>query len=309
MKRLLLLAAALLLLQAGIAECQELDWDVTVDFQALPSESRPNLTDFLTQVKQYLNSVRWTREDFKGDKIKCSMNISFLGTAQGENHYSAKAFIGASRPIYRGQRTSAILRLIDDKWDFSYVRSQGFNHDDYRFDPLLSFLDFYSYIVLAYDFDTGDFGYSKPEAGSAYYQKALEVINRARASADAGKGWDPDSRSTYSRSQVIEENLNPKFQEFRRAIHQYYYAGMDLMYKDKEKGKAHVLTALERIAKAKEKVNNNSLIIRLFFETNYWEIADTFVDDPDPGIWDKLIKFDPAHEQKYMEYRNKKKGG
>src|SRR5262249_37319499 len=149
--------------------------------------------------KQYLNSVRWTREDFKGDKIKCAMQISFLQTSSSENHYSAKAFFGAQRPIYRSQRNSAILRIIDDQWDFTYVRGQSLTRDDYRFDPLISFLDFYSYIILGFDFDTGDFGYSKAEAGSPYFQKALEIINRARSTGGAGSGWDLGTRNTYSR--------------------------------------------------------------------------------------------------------------
>src|SRR5216684_5141438 len=158
---------------------QELDCDVSIDplsLTGLSGQARENLVDFSGQVKQYLTTYHWTKEDLGGEKIRCTIQFTFLG-AQNDNHYSVKTFVGAQRPIYKSAQSTPLIRLLDDKWDFDYIRSQAFVHDDVRFDPLMSFLDFYANVIIGYDFDSGDFEFSKPSAGTPYFQRALEIIN------------------------------------------------------------------------------------------------------------------------------------
>jgi hypothetical protein len=102
--------------------------------------------------------------------------------------------------------------------------------------------------------------------------------------------------------------LNPKFEDFREAVFQYHFKGLDLLYKNGVKARKNVLSSMEMIAKVLEKVNQNSLAIRLFFDTKAPEIADVFKDDPDrETILTRLGKIDPAHQSDYDETLSKGK--
>ncbi len=299
MNRLLL---CILLIAAGttISISQELECKVTLDTRQLTAETKANLDDFEAQVTQYMNSYRWTREDLKGEKIPCSFDIRITG-APTDNSFSAQVFIGSSRPIYKlNGRNTAVTRILDDKWTFPYVKYQSMNHEESRFDPLMSFLDFYANVILGYDFDT-----YKPTDGNPYFQKASDIINKARNSAGAGQGWDENTRGTYSRNQLIDELLNPRFFDFREAAFRYHYRGLDYLNKDEVKARKNIFSALEKIANLRKKINQNSLVIRLFFESKYLEIAETFSKDPDLTIFTQLSMIDPAHQKTYDEYSKK----
>jgi hypothetical protein len=307
MKRFLLALSLSTIVCFTFTIAQELDCDVKLDMPSLTTEARSNLDDFVAQIKQYMNSNRWTKEDLNGEKIKCTIEITVLSSS-GDNHFTAKVFIGSQRPIYKlNGRSTATTRILDDKWEFSYIRNQSLTHDEYRFDPLLSFLDFYAYVIIGYDFDSGDFNFAKPGFGAPYFQKAFEIINKGRNTAGAGKGWDESTTSIYSRGQLIDELLNPKFQELREAAFRYHYRGLDLLYKDDVRARKNILTSLQKIANLQKKINRSALSVRTFFDTKYLEIADIFLKDPDLTIYTELAKYDPAHQQTYLEYSQRKR--
>jgi hypothetical protein len=299
MKLSFVVVILLILLAPFPTSAQELDCSVTfTNIETLPAEARDNISDFIPQVEEYMNSYHWTNVDFGDDRIRCTINISFLG-APRNNHYVVKAFIGSQRPVRHTDRNTAMIRLMDDAWEFDYVRNQSLTHADYRFDPLLSFLDFYAYVILGYDFDS-----YKADDGTPYFQKALDIANRARG-ASAGKGWQISSQSIYSRGQLIDDLLNAKYDDVRDAVYRYHARGLDLMYKDSLKAMKNILSSLEKIGKLREKINSSILIATIFFDTKYLEIADVFVNYPDPSVYETLMKADPNHQQTYLEYAEK----
>lgn len=283
----------------GRLPAQELDCDVTVNFEQLTETPKENLSDFAQQVRYYLNNYRWTKEDFEGDKIKCTINIFFQGT-KGDNHFIAQAFIGSQRPVYSSDRNTALLRVMDEKWEFDYIRNQPLAHDEMRFDPMLSFLDFYAQIILGLDFDS-----YKAGDGTPFFQKGIDIVNRARGNSLAGRGWEPAQQGAYSRATLVDELLNPKFRTFREAFYKYHYKGLDWLADKPEKGKQTILTSLESIAKLQEKINQRSLLINQFFDNKHREIAATFHGYSEPGIYDKLARIDPQHQNIYEEYSKK----
>ena len=307
MKRYLLAITLSAVMFCTTAVAQELDCDVKLEMPSLTTEARSNLDDFAAQIKQYMNSYRWTKEDLNGEKIKCAIEITVLSSS-GDNRFTAKAFIGAQRPIYKlNGRSTATTRILDDKWEFGYIRNQSLTHDEYRFDPLLSFLDFYANVIIGHDFDSGDFNLPKSGSGTPYFQKALEIINKARNTSGAGKGWDETTTGIYSRGQLVDELVNPKFQELREAAFRYHYRGLDLLYKDDVRARKNILTSLQKIANLQKKINRSTLSIRVFFDTKYLEIADIFLKDPDLTVYTELSKLDPAHQQTYIDYSQKKR--
>lgn len=292
----------LLLVSAAFLRSQEFDCQVSLKDEALTAEARENLSDFVQQLREYINNHRWTNEEFGEDKIRCSIDIFIQGSPR-DNHYVAQAFIGSQRPINKMNQNTAILRLKDDKWEFDYVRFQPLMHDEYRFDPLLSFIDFYMYLIIGSDFDTFD---KAGDKGTKYLQKAFDIANKGRSSGGSATGWESGTSTTYSRTGYLEELLNPRMRELREAIYRYHYRGLDYLHSNPDKAKQSIFAALESIGNLQTKINQLALPIKVFFETKYMEIADLFTDYSDPLAFSKISRIDPSHQSTYEEYERRR---
>ncbi len=292
--RILLSLTLLLLTLAAFLHAQEIACDITIKTDGLQAQATEGLADFVTQVQQYMNSYAWTNVDLQGEKIKCRIDFVFRGSPR-DNHYVVQAFIGSERPIFQGGgKSTAVLRLLDDKWEFDYIRGTPLVHNEMRFDPLLSTLDYYAYIILGFDFESYRAG-----DGTPYFQKAADIVNRAQGSGTAGPGWDYSTDNSYSRFQLVNELLDAKLRDVRNAFYEYHYRGLDLLAKDEPRARKKILAALEKLGKVEERINQRSLFIRLFFETKYLEIADIFAKDPDLTVFSQIIKIDPSHRTDY----------
>lgn len=286
------------------AVAQELNCDVTVNLEKIASSQRDYLLSFEADVERYLNNNRWTDEDFSAEeKIHCAMTIFFL-TATSDNRYTVQIVVGSQRPIYNATtndptgRSTQILRLIDDKWEFTYVQNQQMNKDEYRFDPLADVLDFYAYLIIGMDMET----YNEL-AGTKYLQKALNICNQATSSSYA-KDWQ-QSTGSYSRFGIVDELMNLKNQSFRLAFYSYHFDGIDLLATEPQKGLDDILKAIEAIAQLRQKQDPRSLIVRAFFDAKYLEIADIFLQYPDRSVYDRLIAADQSHQNTYDDYRRR----
>jgi hypothetical protein len=277
---------------------QELNCNVTINVEKIPSSARDYLRDFETLVEDYLNSHRWTNEDFGGERIQCSMNIFFL-SASSDNRYSAQVFIGSSRPVYHGNertdRETIILRLLDERWEFEFTPNRPLYHDEFQFDPLADFLDFYAYVILGFDLES-----YVELSGSPYFQKALNICNQA-AGTPFGREWQTQS-VTYSRFSLVDELTNLKYQPFRFAFHKYHFEGMDLLSTEPVKGLDAMLQAIESIADLRQRQNPRSVLFKAFFDTKFQEIAESFLRYPDRSVYGRLTAADPNHQTTYQEF-------
>jgi len=279
---------------------QELDCEVTVNYESIPSTNKEYLADFAREVKTYLNSYKWTNEDLEGEKIKCSLSIFFL-TASGTNGYSAQVFVGSQRLIYQSDRKmTAVVRILDDKWDLAYERNQPIYHNEYRFDPLASVLDFYAYVIIGFDFDTHE-----ALSGTPFFQKASNIVNLG-ASTSFSRGWTKTT-GTYTRAGLTEELLNSRYSSLRQGMYDYHFNGLDLMASDRRGAFQTIVNVLDQFAEFKSTEGTSVLFIRIFFDTKYLELADLFTDYWDPEIYTKLNAIDPSHQRYYDDYRNKRK--
>lgn len=297
----LLLFIILIFLSKENAVSQELNCDVTINIENIPSAQRDYLKDFEANVEQFLNGYRWTNEDLGGDKINCVMSINFL-TGASDYRYTAQVFVGSRRPIYVGNDKSGketiVLRVLDERWEFEYIPNRPLYHDEYRFDPLASFLAYYAYIIIGLDLET-----YVELSGTKYFQKALNICNQAAASAFA-RDWQQQT-GTYSRFGFAEELMDLKNLAFRYAFHKYHFEGMDLLATESMNGMENILLAIESIAEMRQKFNPRSVLARTFFDTKYMELAETFLTHPNRAVYERLSKADPAHQGTYVEYSRK----
>ena len=284
---------------SSLSPAQELNCQVTVNTDNISSADRDYLRNFKSDVERYLNSTRFTNENLYGDKINVSMTI-FFTQVTGSNRYRAEAVIGSTRPVYVGDdesgKVTQVLRIKDTQWEFPYVPNQRMYFDEYSFDPLTDFLDYYAFVIIGFDLDT-----YKPLDGARVFQKALNTATAALASTAAA---DWQSSSGYSRYGLAEELNNPRNQPILQAYYTYHFDGIDLLGTENRKGLDNILDALESIYKVRQQ-SPMSLMVKIFFDAKYKEIADIFLNYPDASVYDKLATYDPEHRSDYMDAKTK----
>lgn len=294
MSRKLLVLSFLTLLYLHTSPSQEIECKVTVNFEQLPPQNKSDLSDFADKIQRYINSYKWTNVDLGDEKIECTLNIFF--TSASGNNYQAQIFIGSQRKIYQSDKSTAILRILDDKVDFVYDKNAPLYHDELRFDPLLSLIDFYMYVVIGYDFDTYE-----PLGGTDPFEKAFRICTNAQSSRFS-RGWQKVS-SGYSRFNLINELLDSKYSDFRKAMYEYHYNGLDIMQKYPEDALATIDSVIDVMINIRKNINPMSTLVKLFFDAKYMELAEIFKNAKDKeAIFKKLILADPFHQTTYLEY-------
>jgi len=269
---------------------QELNCNVTVNYENLPVVNRELLRDFAGVVESYLNSARYTNDDY-ATKIDCSMSIFFLSAA-GDFDYSAQIVISSQRPVYRSERNSPMLTINDGQWQFQYQPGQSLYANQATYDPLTSLLDFYALIIIGMDKDS--FG---PFDGTPVFQKAIDIANQA-ATSPSNFGWQPSS-SVYNRNGLIADILRDKYSAFRGSIFDYHY-GVDIYSQNKQLGQQKIVELINILWNMYQKSGSiNSVYVRTFFDAKNGEIVELLRFYPDPEIFTKLKKIDPPHTAKY----------
>jgi hypothetical protein len=276
---------------------QEVDCTIQVNYDSVPTSNRDLLTNLASDLQGYLSHYNWGGGEAT-EKVKCTINV-FVQNVVGENRYGAQVFIGSMRPRYKSDQNSAVVRLFDESWEFTYLKDRPLNHNPYTFSDLTSFLDFYMYLIMGYDYDTYD-----RLGGTPLFQKAADIARLGRSSGT--KSWQP-SNTSYSRAQLVDELLSPQFESFRVASWQYHFNGVDSLTIAPERAYVNILDALEMMAKARRTVDPRNLAIKTWFDAKYMELAQIFQNYPDPAVYVRLSRIDPANQKTYDDYRTRHK--
>jgi len=279
-----------LLLLSFATFAQELNCKVDVNFESLPVNNRELLTDFQGVIENYLNTTRYTNEDY-AQKIDCSMSI-FFTSAGSDVDYSAQIVIISQRPIFRSTNNSPILTVNDGQWQFKYQKGQALYSNQTTFDPLTSFLDFYALIIIGMDMDTFE-----PSGGTVLFKRAQDIVNLG-SNSGASLGWQSSS-SAYNRWGLVNEILSATYTFFRNSIFEYHY-GIDIYAQNKQLGQPKIAGLVNVLWIMYEKLGSiNSVYVRTFFDAKHGELIDYLRDYGDPEIFTKLKKIDPPHSSKY----------
>jgi len=288
--------AVLLLTLSSPAQEIELTVDMTMD--VLTPSQKDYLSEFRQNILDYVNDYRWTDVDFYGDQIPVRMSINFTsGTDGGE--FAAQVVIDAQRRIWKDgrptQATSLMFRILDTRWSFNYIKGTPFIHDDFQYNEIVSFIDFYMYLALGMDFDSYE-----PLQGSTWYQKALTIAQRSQTERQAQE-WRGQS-NVYSRMNFITELLNPQFEKFRTALYWYYYEGLDFLETDPNPAQRAIGRALEDIADILARTSGRSLVLTMWLEiksNEFCRLLDGYGDRA--KIMNILMSADPPRSEVYRQ--------
>ena len=277
---------------------QEIDFMTEITMDILSPSQKTYLAEFEQDLKEYVNNHRWTEVEFYNDKIPVRMSVNFMtGTDAGE--FTTQVVIDAQRRIWEDGRptqvTSLLLRLKDNNWSFSYLQGQPFVHDEYQFNEITSFIDFYMYLILGMDFDSYE-----PMLGSPYYQKALTIAQRSQASRQAGD-WQGQSNQ-YSRMNFISELLNAQYERFREALYWYYYEGLDFLKTEKPFAQKAIAKSLEYVAEILSRTSARSLLLTMWLDVKaneFCKLLDGYADRTQ--VMSIMAQVDPARQQIYRQ--------
>ncbi|MGH2575701.1 MAG: DUF4835 family protein, partial [Ignavibacteria bacterium] len=267
----------ILLLNSSKSFAQELEPTVDVNLDRINIDVRDRLTDFKQEVTNYLARTRFTNEEIINDvrgkpyKIKCNFQF-FFTAATGFDSYEAQVFVGSSRNVFKTPNYTQLVRILDEKWDFNYLKGQSFYHDELKFNSLTSFLDYYAYLIIGFDDDSWEL-----DLGTQRFQKCQDVVNLAVSSAPSSKGWAETGGLKASRLHYPQELLNSKYDDFRKGVWIYHFAGIDSLQWGKRQALERIAEAIKLFAKSK-KTEIKSFTIKAFFGAKYQEIAQTLVD-------------------------------
>ena len=288
-----------IIILAGTVNAQEFNCSVSVNDRQISGSSYDYISELSGNIESYLNGNRWTNDRYEDhERIICNIQI-VLTNVDSQFNYTAETVFTMRRPIYNTNQQSMSIVLTDNNWRFNYPRNKNLIHDELQFDDLTSFLDFYAYIMLGFDYDSfSELG------GNSYFNNAQNVFELGQNSG--AQGWGRSIGAQRNRFGLITDLMNPSYEGLRRAVYRYHRLGLDQFTIEPDLSRQQVLNALENVRVTKQQASNNYLF-DIFFGSKYTEIVAIFRDaDVETRLeaYNLLREVDPAHTSEYERLQN-----
>lgn len=296
MKRSLVVVVLVFFAQFGWA--QELQANVSVNYQQVSNGNPQLFANLEKQVKEFLNTTKWTDKQFNDiEKIECNFFITITG--YNSNNFEATLQVQSSRPIFNSTFSAPIVNINDKNFSFRFIEFEAMVYDQNSFNSnLVSVLAYYANLIIGMDMDS----YAL-KGGTKYFGIASNIVNVAETSGY--KGWSQSEATNNNRNFLISDLMSATFSPFRTALYQYHRLGLDTMADDLLKSKEAIATAILTLAEI-QKVRPNSLLARTFFDAKADEIVSIFAEGPrmdTAKLIETLQRISPLNSQKWNKIR------
>ena len=296
MKKILIFIL-LLIGQNSIA--QELNVTVQVNSQQVQNVDKKIFETMRTSMMDFMNSTKWSTDNFaNNEKIEATLLIT-INEVLSATDFKAQCQVEVRRPVYKSSYNSTLLSYLDENFQFRYVESQPFEFNENSFtNNLTSLCAFYSYLILAIDYDT-----FSNMGGTPYFQKAQTVVNNAQNTAEKGwKAFEGSSTKYNNRFYVVENALNPAYKPIREAYYLYHRKGLDLMHGKPEEARKPIFDAKKKIESVYASYPT-LFYMTLFFNAKADELINIYsgaTEEEKKTVVDLLSKIDAAKSNKYQ---------
>ncbi|RKY90258.1 hypothetical protein DRQ15_07830 [candidate division KSB1 bacterium] len=275
----------LLLVAVGITMFPPRGWTqkviatVTVDLRRIPHERRYKVENLQDKLLSYINNFKWTEERYDYEiPIVIQIYLEDVSTNY-EDRYKGRFLIS----------NRSDMQFFDRRWMFNYSFTDNLQHSDTNFNPLTSFIDFYIYIMLGFEYDKcGRF------AGTEFFEKARNISQQARFSRFID-GWD-------ERKVLIDKVLSKENLTFRQAV-DLYFLGLSYQQQDSTALRKYCREAIALLYKMLQ-YDPQHQMAQQFTKNHSAEIIDIFKNTRDKSVFQKMILIDPAHKDMYQKYLN-----
>ncbi len=275
---------------------QELNCQVTVNFDQVSGSNRQVFTTLETAISEFVNQKKWTDKTVKSqERINCAINI--IITKRDNNLFEGSIQIQSTRPVFGTSYETPILNIRDNDFNFKYNEFDQFIYNPTRFDSnLISTIVFYTYVILGVDADSFALN-----GGETYLKEAENVTLQAQQSGLAA--WS-NQVGVQNRFQMIDNLLSPGLNQFRSVLYTYHRKGLDELTVDAKIAKQSLENTIITLDRLFNKVIGNPLL-RLFFDAKADEIVNLYSDGPNTRSKQRLLavlqKISPNNSSKWRK--------
>ncbi len=275
---------------------QELNCQVTVNFDQVSGSNRQVFTTLETAISEFVNQKKWTDKTVKSqERINCAINI--IITKRDNNTFEGSIQIQSTRPVFGTSYETPVLNIRDNDFNFKYNEFDQFIYNPTRFDSnLISTIVFYTYVILGVDADSFALN-----GGETYLKEAENVTLQAQQSGLAA--WS-NQVGVQNRFQMIDNLLSPGLNQFRSVLYTYHRKGLDELTGDAKIAKQSLENSIITLDRLFNKVIGNPLL-RLFFDAKADEIVNLYSDGPNTRSKQRLLavlqKISPNNSTKWRK--------
>jgi hypothetical protein len=250
---------------------------VNIEADRLQPEDQAILAELPRLLDDYINNYNWANEN---KEIIIESRISIVVEAVTRQ---------GSEGIFRSQfiiNSPSGENFRDLSFQFRYQAGQLIEHQRSYFDPLLSMIDFYVYMVIAGELDCYIlFG------GTPYYGRARTFVDEGMVSSYA-QGW----RNRLDDLQLITDDDHRPLREAKF----YYYEGLFYIEERRDALKAPMYSQkVVELLNAVHQKRPNSVALKRFLDGHYQEFCKLFIYDQNRDNINAMMQIDNRRREVY----------
>ena len=276
---------------------QEFDCQISVSAPKMEGTDKRILETLQSAMYEFLNNRKWSNYSFQmEERIECSILLT-VNDRLGSDEYKGTLNVVLRRPVINTAYNTVLLNHIDKEFQFRYSEYQPLDYSDGQFTSnLTSVLAFYSYMILGLYFDS-----FSPYGGSAYFEKAQDVVNSAQNAQEGGwKAYEGQKNRLW----MVENILNPANSQLRDFLYKFNRQGLDVMYDKLEQGRTATTESLDYLQKMYV-AKPDLFLLQLILDTKRDELVNIYSDQRVPpvektNVVNLLKEIDPANGSKYQ---------
>ncbi|GAB4417288.1 MAG: DUF4835 family protein [Bacteroidia bacterium] len=289
-----------LIVSATAAHGQELLCNVSIDAGRIQSD-RAVFDDMQQSISRYINYQKWGSDEFKGfERIRCNLQI-IVTDRPSPDYFTCTANLQVYRPAYNTTYETLLLNIQDERFNFRYVPFQQMTFVDNTYnDNLTALLNFYAYLILAFDYDSYALN-----GGMPYFQKAQEIVNLANSAANE-PGWRANE-SNRNRYWLMENLMNSSYRSFHAIVYKYHRQGIDLMESNPAQARRAITDSLRELQRLGRQ-NPLLLLLKTFLDAKDDELVkiyqNAFINDKKEFL-ELMQDLDPSNVAQYESIMTK----
>ena len=241
----------------------------------------------------------WTDDKFEQHE---QIDVSFLLTLNKKsgNDFSGKLQITSQRPIFNSDYKSLLMNYIDKNVTFKYIRNSPIQYfKGQHIDNLADVLAYYIYMILGYDYDSFSM-----EGGTAYFNKADQILNICQSAPESG--WKaPDGDGSNNRFWLIQNTLQPQFSSLRKTLYNYHINGLDQCFLNRDTCLSNITSSISDLMEI-HRSRPSSLNMQLFFNAKSEELIKIYLPtskETKNKLYNLMSQLDPSRIKVYNKLK------
>jgi len=281
---------------------QELNCSVSINSSKIQGTNKDVFNTLRSAIADFMNNSIWTNNVFESnERIECNLTITLNDYKSGDV-YDGTLQLQARRPIFGTSYSTVMLNYVDNDIQFKYTEFDPLEFsENTNISNLSSFLAYYAYIIIGFDYDS----YSL-KGGNPYFQKADKIVNNCQSAAESGwKGIE--SRARKNRYWLVNDILSEDYSPLRTFTYNFHRLGLDVMDQNIEKGRGVIKDAVLDLEKFFDAKPDPFLFyFQVILDSKSDEIVQIFsqsLADEKKKVFDVMVKIDPANPTKYASLK------